>query len=83
MNVLHEMMSVLDQETVMAMLTIRNLDPAIKERLRVRASQHGRSMEAEVRGIPQTVLKAPEHSPERNLYERIPARFALVGGIDL
>jgi hypothetical protein len=40
-------------------------------------------MEAEVRGIPQTVLKAPEHSPERNLYERIPARFALVGGIDL
>jgi hypothetical protein len=26
------------QETVMAMLSIRNLDPAIKERLRVRAA---------------------------------------------
>jgi plasmid stability protein len=83
MNALHTMMSALDQETVMAMLTIRNLDPAIKERLRVRAAQHGRSMEAEVRGILQTVLMAPEHSPERNLYERIRARFAPIGGIDL
>ncbi len=35
----------------MATLTIRNLDPAIKERLRVRAAEHGRSMEAEVRVI--------------------------------
>ena len=67
----------------MAMLTIRNLDPAIKERLRVRAAEHGRSMEAEVRGILQTILNAPERSPERNLYERIRARFAPVGGIDL
>jgi len=67
----------------MAMLTIRNLDPAIKERLRVRAAQHGRSMEAEVRGILQTVLNVPERSPERNLYERIRARFAPLGGVDL
>jgi plasmid stability protein len=68
---------------VMAMLTIRNLDPALKERLRVRAAQHGRSMEAEVRGILQTVLQPPERSSERNLYERIHARFAPIGGIDL
>ena len=67
----------------MAMLTIRKLDPGIKERLRVRAAQHGRSMEAEARGILQTVLSAPERSPERNLYERIRARFAPIGGIDL
>jgi plasmid stability protein len=67
----------------MAMLTIRNLDPAIKERLRVRAAQHGRSMEAEARGILQTVLQPPERLPERNLYERIRARFAPIGGIDL
>ena len=33
----------------MAMLTIRNLEPALKERLRVRAAQHARSMEAEAR----------------------------------
>jgi plasmid stability protein len=67
----------------MAMLTIRSLDPALKERLRVRAAQHGRSMEAEVRAILQTALNAPERSPERNLYERIRARFAPIGGVDL
>jgi phosphopantothenoylcysteine decarboxylase/phosphopantothenate--cysteine ligase len=32
-------------------LTIRNLDEAVKQRLRVRAAQHGRSMEAEARDI--------------------------------
>jgi plasmid stability protein len=29
-------------ETTMATLTIRNVDAAVKERLRVRAAQHGR-----------------------------------------
>jgi len=67
----------------MAMLTIRNLDPAIKERLRVRAAQHGRSMEAEARAIFQTALDAPRRSAERNLYERIRARFGPIGGVDL
>ena len=32
-------------------LTIRNLDDAVKQRLRVRAAQHQRSMEAEAREI--------------------------------
>jgi plasmid stability protein len=72
-----------NREAAMAMLTIRNLDPAIKERLRVRAAQHGRSMEAEARAIFQTVLNAPKRPPERNLYERIRARFAPLGGVDL
>jgi plasmid stability protein len=35
----------------MATLTIRRLDPAVKERLRVRAAQHGHSMEEEARRI--------------------------------
>jgi antitoxin FitA len=35
----------------MSSVTIRNLDPAIKERLRVRVAQHGHSMEAEARHI--------------------------------
>lgn len=35
----------------MASLTIRNLDDAIKERLRVRAAMHGHSMEEEARMI--------------------------------
>ena len=67
----------------MAMLTIRNLDPAFKERLRVRAAQHARSMEAEARDILQHALKPAERPPERNLYDRIRARFAPLGGVDL
>jgi plasmid stability protein len=43
----------------MSSITIRNLDPAIKERLRIRAAEHGHSMEAEVRRILQTALTNP------------------------
>ena len=67
----------------MATLTIRNVDAAIKERLRVRAAQHGLSMEAELRRILQDTLREPEHPPAANLYERIRARFAPFGGVDL
>ena len=66
----------------MATLTIRNLDAALKERLRVRAAQHGHSMEAEVREILQQTLKEPER-PEVDLYQRIRSRFAPLGGVDL
>lgn len=64
-------------------ITIRNLDPALKERLRIRAAQHGRSMEAEARGILQTALEPREVLPARHLYDRIRARFAPLGGVDL
>jgi plasmid stability protein len=67
----------------MAMLTIRNLDPTLKERLRVRAAQHGHSMEAEARDILRTTLASPAVASERNLYDRIRARFAPLGGVDL
>ena len=67
----------------MSSLTIRNLDPEIKERLRVRAAEHGHSMEAEARRILQTTLTARERTSGRNLYERIHARFAPLGGVDL
>ena len=66
-----------------ASITIRNLDPALKERLRVRAAQHGRSMEAEARGILQTVLTPQGAPPVRHLYDRIRARFTPLGGVDL
>jgi antitoxin FitA len=65
----------------MATLTIRNLDAALKERLRVRAAQHGHSMEAEVRDILQDTLNEPER-PAVNLYQRIRNRFAPLGGVD-
>ncbi len=67
----------------MSSITIRNLDPAIKERLRVRAAQHGHSMEAEARRILQATLKEPSRKPVRNLYDRIHDRFAAIGGVDL
>lgn len=67
----------------MASLTIRNLDPAVKERLRVRAATHGHSMEAEARRILQAALKDTDRPPTRNLYERIRARFDPLGGVDL
>ena len=35
----------------MTMLTVRDLDPHVKDKLRRRAARHGRSMEAEVREI--------------------------------
>jgi len=35
----------------MSVLTVRNLDDDLKTRLRIRAAQHGRSMEAEAREI--------------------------------
>jgi plasmid stability protein len=40
----------------MATLTIRDLDDELKAALRVRAAEHGRSMEAEVREILRTAL---------------------------
>lgn len=67
----------------MSSITIRNLDPAIKERLRVRAAEHGHSMEAEARRILQTALSGSGRPKSQNLYERIHARFAPLGGVDL
>lgn len=40
----------------MATMTIRNLDDDVKARLRVRAAQHGRSMEEEARSILSAAL---------------------------
>lgn len=76
-------MQINEASPAMSSITIRNLDPAVKERLRVRAAQHGHSMEAEVRSILQRTLKEPERRPKRNLYERIRARVEPLGGIEL
>jgi len=67
----------------MATLTIRNIDAAVKERLRVRAAEHGHSMEAEARRILQTALTKEVSRSGRRLSERIHARFAALGGVDL
>ncbi|HZK92356.1 MAG TPA: Arc family DNA-binding protein [Stellaceae bacterium] len=68
----------------MSSITIRKLDPTVKERLRVRAAEHGQSMEAEVRQILQTVLVAPrDELTGADLAARIRLRFAPFGRIDL
>lgn len=43
----------------MAMLTVRNLSDEVHRALRVRAAQHGQSMEAEVREILESAI-SPE-----------------------
>jgi plasmid stability protein len=43
----------------MAQLIVRNLDPELVHQLKMRAAQHGRSMEAEHREILRQVLQAP------------------------
>ncbi|WP_428492625.1 FitA-like ribbon-helix-helix domain-containing protein [Rhodopila sp.] len=51
----------------MSSITVRNLDPAIKKRLRRRAAEHGHAMEAEVRRILQTTLTGPARPIATNL----------------
>lgn len=41
----------------MAAITIRNIEPDVKERLRVRAAKNGRSMEEEIRTILRKELR--------------------------
>lgn len=65
----------------MASLTIRNLEDNLKADLRVRAAQHGRSMEEEARQILRQVL-APA-MPSGSLSERIHRRFAALDADNL
>ncbi|MFF0946510.1 plasmid stabilization protein [Rhizobium leguminosarum] len=66
----------------MASMTIRNLDDGLKQRLRVRAATHGRSMEDEARDILRTALATTEPAA-RNLADTIRARLQLIGGVEL
>ena len=65
----------------MASITIRNLDEALKRSLRVRAAEHGRSIEEEVRAILRAAVAAPEAPGD--LGRRIDRRFAGLGGVEL
>ena len=65
----------------MAAVSIRNLDDTVRERLRVRAAAHGRSMEAEMRAILVEAVREP--SDEKSLLEALADRFGELGGVDL
>jgi plasmid stability protein len=64
----------------MATLTIRDLDDAIRDKLRVRAAEHGRSMEAEVRQILGDAVRPKEDGEEWLAGFR--SRFAAIGFVE-
>jgi antitoxin FitA len=66
----------------MATLTIRQLDERVKSRLRIRAANHGRSMEEEAREILRSALVA-QPSLKDNLADIVRRRFAPLGGVEL
>jgi plasmid stability protein len=65
----------------MAAVSIRNLDDTVRERLRVRAAAHGRSMEAEMRAILVEAVREP--GDDEGLLDALVARFGELGGVDL
>ena len=66
----------------MARITVHNLDEGLKRRPRIRAAEHGKSVEQEARDI---LRAARDHeSPQgTDLASTIRARFAPLGGVDL
>jgi plasmid stability protein len=68
-------------EAIMTRITIRNFDERLKQRLRVRAATHGRSMEDEARDI--LYGTANTEPVARNLADTIRARLQSVGGVAL
>jgi plasmid stability protein len=65
----------------MAAITVRNLDDRLKERLKVRAARHGRSMESEVRAILVEAVAEPGDSDD--LFQAMLDRFGEIGGVEL
>jgi antitoxin FitA len=63
-------------------ITIRNLEESVKRRLRMRAAQHGRSMEEEARHILRAALAQKTERPT-NLFEAIRRRITPIGGVKL
>jgi len=66
---------------VVAAVSIRGLDERVKERIRVRAAGHGRSMEAEMRAILTDAVSEPVR--DRGLFGALLDRFGGLGGAEL
>jgi plasmid stability protein len=65
-------------EVDMAQVVVRNLQDAVKRKLKQRAARHGHSMEEEIRDILRNAVK-DEGRPERGLGSAIVARFKGIG----
>ena len=66
----------------MSSITIRNLEPSVKERLRIRAARHGLSMEQEVRDILREAVTR-ESEVRGDLAQAIGELFRPLGGVTL
>ena len=66
----------------MASITIRNLDDDVKTGLRIRAAEHSRSMEEEVRIILREAVSDGRAGP-RDLAKFTRECFAPLGGVEL
>ena len=71
----------------MASITIRRLPESTKRKLKIRAAQHGKSMEQEAREILTNELAKPMAGKPpltgKDLLEAIRRRFARYGGVEL
>jgi antitoxin FitA len=65
----------------METLTIKNLETSLMEILHLAAASHGRTMEEEARNILHEHFK--ESAPVGGMGDRMHARFAAIGGIEL
>ena len=66
----------------MSAITIRNVDPELKRRLRIRAATSGHSMEEEARNILRAELAVQDDEPT-DLYQQLRRHIEPLGGIDL
>lgn len=65
----------------MADISVRGLDDRVRDRIRTRAAQHGRSMEAEVREILTEAVDTLE--PPTDLMAELRRAALAVGGVEL
>jgi plasmid stability protein len=65
----------------MAAVSVRDLDDSVRERLRVRAAEHGRSMESEIRAI--LTAAVADGDDRQELFHTLRSRFGDLGGVDL
>lgn len=65
----------------MSGINVRNIDPGVKEYLRVRAARNGRSMEQEVREILSTLARS-DQATGGGLASEIHRAFRKVGGVE-
>ncbi len=71
-----------DEEVgALASISVRNLKDDVKERLRIRAAHHGRSMESEIRAILAEAVSEPNDEPR--LFQAMLDRFGENGGVEL